>query len=124
MLRMDSHSIQALYTAMYDAMIARDEAALSEVLDDSFVLVHMTGMKQSKSAFIRAVLDGTLNYFSARHEHMDVTVTGDTATLVGQSYVAAAVFGGGKHNWRLQQTLTLRKKSGGWTITGSVASTY
>ena len=121
---MDSHSIQALYTALYDAMIARDEAALSEVLDDSFVLVHMTGMKQSKSAFIRAVLDGTLNYFSARHEHMDVTVTGNTAALVGQSYVAAAVFGGGKHNWRLQQTLTLRKKSGGWTITGSVASTY
>ncbi|MBQ9269233.1 MAG: nuclear transport factor 2 family protein [Oscillospiraceae bacterium] len=121
---MDSQSIQALYTVMYDAMIAKDDAGLSEVLDDSFVLIHMTGMKQTKSAFIRAVLDGTLNYFSARHEHMDVTVTGNTATLVGQSYVAAAVFGGGKHNWCLQQTLTLRKISGGWTITKSVASTY
>ena len=119
----DTELIQAAYTAMYDAMIAKDEAGLSKVLDDSFVLVHMTGMKQSKPAFIRAVLDGTLNYFSARHERMDVTMNGDTATLVGKSYVAAAVFGGGKHFWHLQQTLTLHKK-GGWTITKSVASTY
>ena len=120
----DTELIQAAYTAMYDAMISKNEAGLSKVLDDSFVLVHMTGMKQSKPAFIRAVLDGTLNYFSAKHEHMKVTVDGDTATLVGQSYVAAAVFGGGKHNWYLQQTLTLHKKGDGWTITKSVASTY
>ena len=120
----DTELIQAAYTAMYDAMIAKDEAGLSAVLDDSFVLVHMTGMRQSKSAFIRAVLDGTLNYFTSKHEYMDVTVDGDTATLVGQSYVAAAVFGGGKHNWRLQQTLTLHKKGDGWAITKSVAATY
>ena len=121
---MDTQPIQKAYTNMYDAMIAKDERGLGLVLDDSFVLVHMTGMKQSKSAFIRAVLDGTLNYFSARHGHMDVTVTGDSATLVGQSYVAAAVFGGGKHNWHLQQTLTLHKTGDGWTITKSAASTY
>ena len=120
----DTEQIKSAYTAMYDAMIAKDEAGLSEVLDDSFVLVHMTGMRQSKSAFIRAVLDGTLNYFTAKHEYMDVTVDGDTATLVGQSYVAAAVFGGGWHSWHLQQTLTLHKKGDGWTITKSVASTY
>ena len=119
----DTEQIKSAYTAMYDAMIAKNEAGLSEVLDDSFVLVHMTGMKQSKPAFIRAVLDGTLNYFSAKHEHMEVTVDGETATLVGQSYVAAAVFGGGRHNWHLQQTLTLHKKGDGWTITKSVAST-
>ena len=120
----ETDQIKAAYTAMYDAMIAKDEAGLSAVLDDSFVLVHMTGMRQSKSAFIRAVLDGTLNYFTAKHEYMDVTVDGDTATLVGQSYVAAAVFGGGKHFWHLQQALTLHKKGDGWTITKSVASTY
>ena len=116
--------IKAAYTAMYDAMIATDEAGLQEVLDDSFVLVHMTGMKQAKPVFIRAVLDGTLNYFSAKHEHMDVTVSGNSATLVGQSYVAAAVFGGGRHSWHLQQDLTLKKTNGAWRITKSVASTY
>ena len=33
-------------------MIAKDEAVLREILDDSFVLVHMTGMRQPKEVFI------------------------------------------------------------------------
>ena len=120
----DIEQIQEQYKKMYDAMIRKDEAALSTVLDDSFVLVHMTGMRQSKPAFLRAVMDGTLNYFSARHENMPVSVSGDTATITGQSYVAAAVFGGGRSNWRLQQKITLKKKDGAWLMTESVASTY
>ena len=120
----DAQQIQEQYRKMYDAMIRKDRAGLEAVLDDSFVLVHMTGMRQSKEAFIRAVEDGTLNYFSARHENMPVALRGDTAELTGQSYVAAAVFGGGRHNWRLQQKLTLQKKDGVWRITQSVASTY
>ena len=49
---------------MYRAMIEKDGAALAKLLDESFVLVHMTGMRQNKQAFIRAVENGTLNYFS------------------------------------------------------------
>ena len=120
----DTEQIQEQYRKMYDAMIQKDEAALAAVLDDSFVLVHMTGMRQPKAAFLRAVMDGTLNYFSARHENMPVTVSGDTATLTGQSCVAAAVFGGGRSSWRLQQKITLKKKDGAWLMTESVASTY
>ena len=55
---------------------------------------------------------------------MPVTVNGDPAVLVGRSYVAAAVFGGGRSNWRLQQKITLKKKDGAWLMTESVASTY
>ena len=120
----DIEQIQTQYKKMYDAMIRKDEAALVSVLDDSFVLVHMTGMRQSKAAFLCAVTDGTLNYFSARHENMPVSVSGDTATITGQSYVAAAVFGGGEHHWRLQQRIRLKKKDGAWLMTESVASTY
>ena len=120
----DTEQIQEQYKKMYDAMIRKDETALAAVLDDSFVLVHMTGMRQPKAAFLRAVMDGTLNYFSARHENMPVSVNGDTGTITGQSYVAAAVFGGGRHNWRLQQKITLYKKDGAWLMTESIASTY
>ena len=99
-------------------------AILRDVLDDSFVLVHMTGMRQSREEFINAILDGTLNYYSAEHEHMPVEINGDTAVLTGQSYVAATVFGGGRSNWRLQQKCSLKKVDGAWKITRSVASTY
>ena len=40
--------IRNAYRKMYDGMIAKDEGTLREVLDDSFVLVHMTGMRQSE----------------------------------------------------------------------------
>ena len=112
------------YIRMYEGMIAKDETVLRDVLDDSFVLVHMTGMRQSREEFINAVLDGTLNYYFAEHESMPVEINGDTAVLTGQSYVAAAVFGGGRSNWRLQQKCSLKKIDGLWNITRSVASTY
>ena len=120
----DEIEIQEAYIRMCDGMIAKDECVLRDVLDDSFVLIHMTGMRQSKEAFIKAVLDGTLNYFSARHDSMTVEISGNTAVLTGKSYVAAAVFGGGRHNWRLQQRCSLIKTDDGWKITESTASTY
>ena len=120
----DEQLIREAYIRMYEGMIAKDEQILKEVLDDSFVLVHMTGMRQSKDAFIKAVLDGTLNYYSAEHENMTVEISGDTAVLTGQSYVAAAVFGGGRGGWHLQQKCSMKKTDGIWKITRSVASTY
>lgn len=120
----DTQQIQDCYKAMYTAMIAKDKEGLDAVLDDSFVLVHMTGMRQNKNEFIAAVLDGTLNYYSAVHKNMPVTVNGDSAVITGQSYVQAAVFGGGKHFWHLQQKCNLKNTNGQWKITRSVASTY
>ena len=120
----DTEAIRQAYIHMYEGMISKDERILDEVLDDSFVLVHMTGMRQPKQDFIKAVLNGTLNYFSAEHENMPVEISGDTAVLIGQSYVAAAVFGGGRSNWHLQQKCSLKKTDGVWKISRSVASTY
>ena len=120
----DKELVKNAYKKMYEGMIAKDEKILDEVLDDSFVLVHMTGMRQSKDAFIKAVMNGTLNYFSAEHEHMPIEISGDTAVLTGQSYAAAAVFGGGRSNWHLQQKCSLKKVNGDWKIIQSVASTY
>ena len=120
----DTEAIRQAYIRLYEGMIAKDEKTLNEVLDDSFVLVHMTGMRQPKEAFLKAVLNGTLNYYSAEHENMSVEISGNTAALTGQSHVAAAVFGGGRHNWHLQQKCSLKKINGVWKITRSVASTY
>ncbi len=120
----DIFAFQNAYKAMYSAMIEKDRSGLEDILDDSFVLVHMTGMRQNKGEFIDAVLDGTLNYYSAVHENTPVHITGDTAIVTGQSYVQAAVFGGSKHSWHLQQKCSLKKSGGRWKITRSVASTY
>ena len=120
----DKEQIEACYRQMYCGMVEKGQGLLSEVLDDTFVLVHMTGMRQNKEAFIRAVENGTLNYYSANHQRIDVEIHGDTAELVGQSVVSAAVFGGGRNTWHLQLRVKLIRTDGAWKITEARASTY
>ena len=120
----DRERIVQLYKKMYTAMVNKDRAELDRIHDDSFVLVHMTGMRQSKQDYINAIMDGTLNYYSAAHEDMQLEINGDTAVLVGRSRVTAAVFGGGKHTWRLQLRLRLLKNNDDWRFTLASASTY
>lgn len=120
----DKEQIIQLYKEMYTAMVNKDKAELERVHDDSFVLVHMTGMRQPKEVYISSIMDGTLNYYSAEHEDMQVEVKGDTALLIGRSRVNAAVFGGGKHTWRLQLRFQLVKKNGEWRFALASASTY
>ena len=112
----DKEQIIQLYKEMYTAMVNKDRAELERVHDDSFVLVHMTG--------ISSIMDGTLNYYSASHEDMQVEVKGDTAVLIGRSRVNADVFGGGKHTWRLQLRFQLVKNNGEWRFALASASTY
>ena len=120
----DKELIENCYRQMYRGMVDKDRAILSEVLDERFVLIHMTGMHQTKEAFICAVEDGTLNYISADHQQISVDIHGSTAELIGQSVVRAAVFGGGAHTWRLQLRMKLEQIADTWKITEAKASTY
>ncbi len=120
----DKEQIIQLYKEMYTAMVNKDRAELERVHDDSFVLVHMTGMRQPKEVYISSIMDGTLNYYSAEHEDMQADIKGNTAVLIGKSKVTAAVFGGGKHTWRLQLRFQLVKKNSEWRFALASASTY
>ncbi len=90
-----------IYIIITEQMIQKDRATLEAVLHDSFILAHMTGMRQSKEAYIRAIENGTLNYYTAVHENITVSTDNKNAELTGQSLVTAAVFGGGRSTWRL-----------------------
>ena len=103
----DRTQLIMLYENMYQLMISKDTDNLAKILSEEFALHHMTGMVQKKQEFLQAVRQGTLNYFSAAHEKIDVQITGDHALIIGDSRVLAAVFGGGRHTWRLRQTVHL-----------------
>ena len=108
----EEEQIETLYREMYKAMVAKDTVTLNRVHADDFVLTHMTGMQQSKQVYIQSIANGTLNYYSAEHEQMEIKVSGNHATLTGRSRVTAAVFGGGRHTWRLQLHFNLSKEVG------------
>ena len=93
----DRKQIEQLYKQMYQAMIAKDIAALDTILADGSVLIHMTGTKQSKKQYLHEIENGTLNYYSVEDDEISITVNGTTAEMTGRSRVNAAVYGGGRH---------------------------
>ena len=120
----EAETIRGLYRRYWQYMIDKDAEGLRGLMASDYYLLHMTGVKQSAEVFLKGLLDGTFNYYSAEHDSIDVEIHGDTAEMIGKSRVLAAVYGGGKHSWRLRGDFTLRKEHGEWKLTSSHASTY
>ena len=120
----ERETIRALYREYWRCMIAKDAQGLRALMAEDYTLRHMTGVQQGREEFLRGVQNGTFNYYSAEHDSIEVTISGDTAAMIGRSRVLAAVYGGRKTSWKLQGNFTLRKENGTWRFTGSRASTY
>lgn len=116
--------IEQCYLEMYRNMVLKDTRTLSTLLDDSFVLVHMTGMKQTKQEFLDYIDNERLRYYSSEMEYISIEIENERARLIGKNKVSAAVFGGGCHIWSLQLKIQLINNCGQWLITKAVASTY
>ena len=112
------------YHTMYQGMIEKNMELLEESLHESFILIHMTGMCQTKKQYMNNIANGTLNYYSEKTEQIVITIDEKQAQLVGQSKVNAAVFGGSKHTWNLQLSMKAIKENRKWYITEAIASTY
>lgn len=120
----EKEQIAECYRVMYQGMVEKDRFLLEQALNADFVLIHMTGLRQSREEYINAIEHGVLNYYSAAHESIQVTLQGNEGLLVGQSLVSAAVFGGGRHTWHLQLKSKVTNHNGRWYIGETTASTY
>ena len=120
----DEEQIKELYRTYWNYMIDKNAEGLRNLMAGDYYLRHMTGVRQSVDEFLKGLLNGTFNYYSAEHDEIIVNINGDTATMIGKSRVLATVYGGGKNSWRLQGDFTLRKENGNWKLTSSKASTY
>jgi hypothetical protein len=109
---------------MWRLSIERDTRRLADLLDDSFVLVHMTGRHQSKAEFLASVGSGELAYFDEVEESCVTHADEDTATLTGKSLVEASPFGSGRSWWRLRLDIDFVRRDGRWLMRRSVASMY
>lgn len=120
----DKDIIKKLYIDLCEASINKDLKKLNEILSDNYILVHMTGMNQSKNDYINSVKNGELKYYENIHESIDINIKKDKAEVIGKTKTLASPFGMSKSWWRLKQNITLEKIDGKWLITKSIASTY
>ena len=120
----DKELVRKLYIDLCEASINKDLIKLGEILSDDYVLVHMTGMKQTKEDYLESVKSGELSYFESKHESIDVNVNGDDATIIGKTKTLASPFGTSKSWWNLRQDLKAKKIDGKWILMYSKASSY
>ncbi len=116
--------IRESYRQYWRYMILKDISGLNEIMSDDYELHHMTGLCQKKEDFFRSLQNGQLSYYSAIHEEILVKVHDDIAEMTGKSLVEAAVYGGGKHSWRLQGDFILKKEKGSWKYLSCKVTTY
>lgn len=112
----DTEQIQAQYLRLCDGMIHKDKAMLDQILDDRVAVIHDSGLQQNKEDFVSAVLDGTLNYFSIRHESLPAFINGSLGILNGRAWVTAELFDRKRETLPLQHMLTLEKQGDTWKI--------
>ena len=120
----DKELVRKLYIDLCEASINKDLIKLGEILSDDYVLVHMTGMKQTKEDYLDSVKSGELSYFESKHESIDINVNGDDATIIGKTKTLASPFGTSKSWWNLRQDLKAKKIDGKWILMYSKASSY
>lgn len=120
----DKELLRKLYIDLCDASINKDLDKLNEILSDDYILVHMTGMKQSKEDYIESVKSGELAYYESNHESIEININGEEATIIGKTKTLASPFGSSKSWWNLRQDLKAKKINGKWMLTFSKASSY
>lgn len=104
-------------------MMARDIRGMQGILDENYTLTHMTGYVQPREEWFKEVESESMKYYSVTEVSKNVKINGNRAEVVDRNLVDARIWGS-RHTWRLQQILSMEKRSGKWVILKSVASPF
>ncbi|MEU3611751.1 nuclear transport factor 2 family protein [Streptomyces sp. NPDC006872] len=119
----DREEVLTAYRAHLRAMTDGDTDTLDDLLDDGFVLTHITGYQQPKAEWLSQMRAGRFVYHRVIEKNVTVDVEGDTARLVGRIVTEATVYG--THaDWPLQFAMDWARDGDTWTALRSVATTW
>ncbi|WP_414054655.1 nuclear transport factor 2 family protein [Macrococcus equi] len=115
--------VYEIYVNLYKAMIDENFDVIDNLMMDGSILVHMTGVRQPKREWLKAIEDQSMKYYSTKEENVEILMKDKKATLIAQNRVDARIYG--SHNiWPLELTMTMVKFEKEWKISHVEASTY
>lgn len=116
----NEQAVLSILDQISKASVAKDIATLDQILPDNYVLIHMTGYKQSKADWLAEVASGSMEYFAGdgnSTSKQTVTIDGDTATVSSKGTVEAKIgTGGRRRSWTISSTASFKKINGNWVI--------
>jgi ketosteroid isomerase-like protein len=83
----------AVDSKRYEAMIARDVNALSELLADELLYTHSTGNTDTKQQYLETIRSGYVQYRSSQVDDLIFSRRGDVGMLMGRARIEATVGG-------------------------------
>jgi ketosteroid isomerase-like protein len=102
--------------ALYDAMIARDLAALDRLLDADLAYVHSTGVSERKADYLAGVRRGDYEYSRIETPDARVRAYADVALVDGVCEMHVGRTGAPKDRLRLLVVLAWRRAGDGWRL--------
>jgi Domain of unknown function (DUF4440) len=122
-LNADETQILSVARQLTQLMIERNTAAIAKIVDENFILTHITGYVQPKEEWFAEIERESMKYYSAKEVKHEIKVNGNKAEFMNQNLLDARIWGS-RNTWRLQQKMTLEKRSGKWIILKSAASVF
>lgn len=121
----DAAEIRRILHAYHAAMVAARTGQLSDLVDDDYSLVHITGYVQPKNEWFDVIRTRQFDYHRIDIEDrtLSVSVSGDTATVTGRGVFNATI--NGMHApWRLQFQMAWSRQHGAWRIKSARYTSY
>ncbi|WP_414048893.1 nuclear transport factor 2 family protein [Macrococcus animalis] len=115
--------VYLVYKSLYTAMINEDVDRINQLMMEGSFLVHMTGYKQPKREWLKAIEDQSMKYFSSIEENIEIMMKDKKATLIAQNRVDANI-NGMRNTWSLELTIYMVKFEKDWIISHIDAKTY
>lgn len=104
------------YRKLFEALVEKDAERLDMLLSESFVHIHMTGMRLYKEQYISGIVNGIQNYRSVDHDNIEVELINNCARVHGKTRAMVAAYGGADHEWKLEQMIKMTLRGGQWHI--------
>jgi ketosteroid isomerase-like protein len=111
-----SHEVTRAERALYDAMIARDYAALERILDPDLVYGHSTAVAEDKRQYLDGVRRGLYEYAAIDSRERRVRVAGDVALIDGICDMTVGETSKPKDAIHLMFVLAWRRAGGDWRL--------
>ena len=116
--KLDSSQQEVLerFKEFLEAIIEKDDEKLDEIMDDNYILTHMSGKRQTKGQYINEIMDGTLNYYKSRIIHPKISILEENhSRLIADVELDAKVYGI-KGTWTLNTDVSMKKIDNKWFL--------
>jgi ketosteroid isomerase-like protein len=116
MVMAGDNEIRAAEAALYQAMIAKDIAALDKILEDDVAYIHSPGFVESKSEYLAGVKKGLYDYAAITSRNVTIKMLGNTAIMHGIVEMKVSEIGKPRNLLNLLFTLVWVRVDGAWRL--------